>query len=181
MSISNDDVSRAQQGDLAALDRLIRALTPQVERTLRRFPLTDEDQRDALQNTLMRVCAALGSYREQSRFSTWLYRVSANEALMLLRKARSRGAREKAVDPEAIEEHPAALPDEGHDDDHAELRRALDRLPEMYRSAVVAYYGEGRPLREIAGEAAGTESAVRARVHRARQMLRNEIDLMRAG
>ena len=181
MSISSDDVSRAQAGDGAAFNRLLRAVSPHVERMQSRFPLSEEDRHDARQNALLRVFSALGSYREESRFSTWLYRVSANEALQVMRRVRSRGGRETPCDPSDLDVFEASDEAEGDRLEHAEVQRALDRLPDPHRSLLMAYYGEDRPLRDIAQANDESEAAVRARVHRARQLLREEMGVSLAG
>ena len=175
LTLSIDDVRLAQRGDSRALDRVIRAVTPSAQAMLRRFPLSDQDRVDALQNTLLRVCLSLESYRQEARFSTWLYRVTANEALMLMRKLRVRHHREAELDPEEAAQHFVYDPHEPAEERHELLHEALAELPEHYRSVLAAYYGEGRALDDIAASTVETESAVRARVHRARQLLRKRL------
>lgn len=173
LHIPSDDVLRAQGGDARALDRLIRALTPAVRSMLKRFPLSDEDRTDAAQNTLLRVCLALPGYRQEAQFSTWLYRVCTNEALMVMRKVRTRSSRQVEIDLDLVmdetEEPPAQ---EG-----TRLRGALQELPEHYRAVLGAYYGEGHSLGEIAVQIGESESATRARLHRARLSLRQRLGL----
>ena len=55
--------------------------------------MTDEDRRDLLQATLMQIVRRIGSFRGDSSFSTWLFRVTANEALMMMRSQRRHRAR----------------------------------------------------------------------------------------
>jgi RNA polymerase sigma-70 factor (ECF subfamily) len=176
LSLPIDDVLLAQRGDPRALDRVVRAVSPSAQAMLRRFPLSEEDRHDALQNTLLRVCLALPSYRQEARFSTWLYRVCANEALMLMRKVRVRQSREADVDPEDVALLLTVEAEEPGEDRHEEVQEALASLPEHYRSVLAAYYGEGRGLDDIAASSVETESAVRARVHRARQLLRRRLE-----
>jgi RNA polymerase sigma-70 factor (ECF subfamily) len=177
LSLPIEDVLLAQRGDARALDRVVRAVSPSAQAILRRFPLSTEDRYDALQNTLLRVCLALGSYRQEAQFSTWLYRVTANEALMLMRKARVRQSREKDLEPEEAARFLTYDPEEPVEDRHALLQEALATLPDHYRSVLLAYYGEGRGLEDIAASTVESESAVRARVHRARQLLRRRLEV----
>ena len=65
----------------------------QVERQLARYPVSDEDRLDLVQSTLLQVVRTLGSFRGDSSFTTWLFRVTANEALMLMRSQRRQRAR----------------------------------------------------------------------------------------
>src|ERR1051326_949752 len=93
MSGETNLIARAQSGEEAALERLIVRIRPHVERQLMRYPVSDEDRRDLLQMTLLQVVRRLGSFRGESSFSTWLFRVTANEALMLMRSQRRHRAR----------------------------------------------------------------------------------------
>ncbi|HKQ69053.1 MAG TPA: sigma factor, partial [Polyangiaceae bacterium] len=78
-------IARAKAGEGAALEELIVRIRPNVERQLTRYPVSDEDRRDLLQATLLQVVRRLASFRGDANFSTWLFRVTANEALMLMR------------------------------------------------------------------------------------------------
>jgi len=78
----------AVRGDADALSAVVSAVRPHVERQLMRYPVGEEDRRDLLQATLLQVVRRLGSFRGDSSFSTWLFRVTANEALMLMRSQR---------------------------------------------------------------------------------------------
>jgi RNA polymerase sigma-70 factor, ECF subfamily len=126
----------------------------------------------------------LGSFRGDARFSTWLFRVATNCALMVRR-------REKRHRAESLEEY---LPRFDHDGRHArdvdhgeaaradevldrrrlveEARRALHRLPRLYRVAFVLRDLEEMPTEQVAKVLRASEAAVRQRVHRARLMLR---------
>ncbi len=172
-------IDRAAEGDSDALDAFIKALRPHVERQLLRYPVTDDDRRDLLQTTLMQVIRRLDSFRGDSSFSTWLFRVTANEALMLMRSQR----RHRTRLVEGLEfEDLAAIPDTQDAEQvdvvaadrqrDARVREALAALPADYRDVVVAHYHMDLGLEEIAGRFALSESAVRSRLHRARTRLR---------
>src|SRR5215469_6221806 len=81
-------MDKAVEGDQAALSAIVTELRPHIEKQLMRYPVADEDRRDLLQATLMQVIRRLGSFRGDASFSTWLFRVTANEALMLMRSQR---------------------------------------------------------------------------------------------
>src|SRR5262249_7143526 len=80
-SPSPDLLHLATAGDRNALNELAPSIAPHAERQLLRYRVADEDRRDLLQTTLMQVVRRLGSFRGDSSFSTWLFRVTANEAL----------------------------------------------------------------------------------------------------
>src|ERR1700733_13368016 len=91
--IDSSTLTRASSGDPTALTRLATMLRPHIEKQLLRYPVTDEDRRDLTQATLMQVVRRLGSFRGDASFSTWLFRVTANEALMMMRSQRRHRAR----------------------------------------------------------------------------------------
>jgi RNA polymerase sigma-70 factor (ECF subfamily) len=172
----------AVKGDAAALSAVVAAVRPHVERQLLRYPVGDEDRRDLLQATLLQVVRRLGSFRGDSSFSTWLFRVTANEALMLMRSQRRHRSRlVEGLDFEDLASLPAVNDGEtetrgdvcaSNEQRDAIVRGALDELPEDYRKVVFAHYHLDLGLQEIADKFKMTESAVRSRLHRARTRLR---------
>lgn len=184
-SIERDTLDRAVSGDAAALDHVLRVITPHVERQLLRYPVSDEDRRDLLQATLMQIVRRLGSFRAESSLSTWLFRVTANEALMLMRSRRRHRARVvEGLEWEELATLPAVEDGSTFDADmgtsarerDARVRDALKELPEDYRDVVVAHYHMDLGLQEIADRLSITESAVRSRLHRARSRLRSLLE-----
>jgi len=177
---TTDTIRSAQDGDTKALEEITRLIRPLVERQLARYPVSDEDRRDILQSTLMQVVRKISSFRGDASFSTWLFRVTANEALMLMRSHRRHRARLVAgMDMEEL----GSIADAGAANDgilhavsnerDARVREALADLPESYKSVVIAHYHHDLGLQEIADRFKITESAVRSRLHRARSRLRN--------
>ena len=124
----------------------------------------------------------LGSFRGEASFATWVYRVTANEAFMLMRSQRRRRARVvEGMDLEELESLPAAneasastsadliVSDQARDEI---VRSAVEGLPNDDRDVVVLYDHKDLALQEIADRLSLTESAVRSRLHRARGRLR---------
>src|SRR5258707_8581860 len=108
-SIDKSTLERAANGDSAALGTLVTVLMPHIEKQLLRYPLTDEDRRDLVQATLMQIIRRVGSFRGDSSFSTWLFRVTANEALMMMRSQRRHRSRlVEGLDLEDLGSLPAA-------------------------------------------------------------------------
>ena len=184
-AIDRDLLQRVQSGDTPALNTLVSELRPHIERQLLRYPVADEDRRDLLQATLMQIVRRINSFRGESSFSTWLFRVTANEALMMMRSQRRHRARlvegldfdELAALP-AVNDAPHAGWTAGGDvgaansERDTRVRNALAELPDDYRDVVVAHYHLDLGLQEIADRFDLSESAVRSRLHRARSRLR---------
>jgi len=184
-AIATEILDSAVSGDTVALDHVLRMIRPHVERQLLRYPVSDEDRRDLLQTTLMQIVRRLGSFRAESSFSTWLFRVTANEALMLMRSRRRHRARvvegldwEELATLPSMNDNEVTQVDVGveHRERDARVRVALKELPADYRDVVVAHYHLDLGLQEIADKLAITESAVRSRLHRARTRLRSLLE-----
>lgn len=184
-AIEREILDSAVNGDNAALDHVLRMIKPHVERQLLRYPVSDEDRRDLLQATLMQIVRRLGSFRAESSFSTWLFRVTANEALMLMRSRRRHRARvveglewEELATLPSVNDNEIVQVDAGvaNRERDSRVRDALKELPEDYRDVVVAHYHLDLGLQEIADKLAITESAVRSRLHRARTRLRTLLE-----
>jgi RNA polymerase sigma-70 factor (ECF subfamily) len=181
-SIDKSTLEGASRGDAVALGTLALALQPHIARQLLRYPLSDEDRRDLAQSTLMQIVRRVGSFRGDSSFSTWLFRVTANEALMMMRSQRRHRARlVEGLDQSELESLPVATDTETYDradgaaaagERDAMVRQAVDELPSDYRDVVALHYHQDLGLQEIARRLSTTESAVRSRLHRARSRLR---------
>jgi RNA polymerase sigma-70 factor (ECF subfamily) len=181
-SIEKATLEKASSGDGDALTALVTALEPHIEKQLLRYPLSDDDRRDLVQSTLMQIIRRVGSFRGDSSFSTWLFRVTANEALMMMRSQRRHRARVlQGLDLEDLANLPTANDDASElradasaatSERDARVRQALEELPADYRDVVALHYHQDLGLQEIADRLATTESAVRSRLHRARSRLR---------
>lgn len=175
-------VNRAMAGAQDALSSLLQRYRPVVMRHLQRYPVDDADRKDLMQEAMLQVVRKLHTFRGDAQFSTWLYRVTANAALMKMRSERRR--RSTSLDDANPEENGMPLAVAGGEwaeradkrmESHqlnVRLERALAELPRGYREVVIEHYIEGKPLQGVADNLGTTESAVRSRLHRARASLR---------
>ena len=176
--------AQAASGDDHAFERILERYEGRIYRLACRLT-SEADAPDVLQETFLQVHRHLPSFRGESRFGTWLYRIATNAALML-RRARARRPAE-SLDQflprfDAGGEH-AGTPAELQLAARAEeildrkflaerARAAIEQLPDLYREAFVLRDLEEIPTAEVA-QALGLDPAtVRQRVHRARLMLR---------
>ena len=186
VSESSDEalVARAAAGDDSAFERLVVRYQHRVFRLACR--LTNEtDAPDVLQDTFLQVYRHLPTFRGESQFSTWLYRIATNVGLMH-RRARARRPAE-SLDGflprfDADGRHaqtPAALRIASRVDELLDrqalaekAQAAIERLPDLYREAFVLRDLEELTTADVA-QVLGVEPAtVRQRVHRARLMVR---------
>ena len=176
--------ARAAAGDDSAFEAIVGRYQARVFRLVCRLT-NDTDAPDVLQETFLQVHRHLPSFRGESRFGTWLYRVATNAALMN-RRARARRPAESLevyLPQFDAEGKHAATPAELQVASRADelldrqflaekARDAIARLPDSYRDAFVLRDLEDMSTADVA-EALGVEPAtVRQRVHRARVMLR---------
>jgi RNA polymerase sigma-70 factor (ECF subfamily) len=177
--------ARAAAGEHAAFAALVCRYQARVYRLAVRLTGNEGDAKDVLQEAFLSAYRGLPAFRGDSRFSTWLYRVASNAALMH-RRARARRPTEPLEDflPRFDGEgrhtaEPADLLAASRADELldrkllAEKARAgLERLPEIYRDAFVLRDLEEMETGEVAEVLGIDAAAVRQRVHRARLMLR---------
>jgi RNA polymerase sigma-70 factor, ECF subfamily len=174
---------RAQQGDVAAFERLIGEHIPLVRRFARAFTHSHEAAADLAQDALLKVYRSIGGYRFQSSFSTWLYAIVRN---VYLDDARSRAGRERAaerpLDASGVDGDPTTDPDAPRADrrlEREELRRqvwdALGNIPSEFRSTLVLYDIEGLTYEEIAGIERAPLGTVKSRLSRGREHLRRAL------
>jgi RNA polymerase sigma-70 factor (ECF subfamily) len=140
-----------------------------VFETALRIVRSREEAEEAAQDAFVRAWRALDGFREEARFSTWLYRIAVRCALDAAARLRQRRDREVAAEPERIERAPA--PDRAVTD-RRRLERALGRLTAVQRAVVTLFYLRDRPVEEVARILDLPAGTVKTHLHRARGALR---------
>jgi len=186
---SNDDlelIARARAGDGAAFDALVERYQSKVYGLALRLSGNPSDAEEILQDTFLQVYRKLDQFRQEAKFSTWLYRVATNSALMHGRSRRRHQAEPLETylpkfdetggfaDGTAAEFGRAARADELLERKELAQRamEAVDQLSELYRTVFVLRDIEGLSTEEAAEVLGVDPGAVRTRLHRARLMLR---------
>jgi RNA polymerase sigma-70 factor (ECF subfamily) len=180
-------LARLRAGEESAYEELVRASSARLLATLRRMLRSDDDARDALQETYLAAFRALPRFEGQSKLSTWLHRIAVNSALMKMRSKRRRP--EESIDEllprfetdghfTADTVSTGALLDEQVDEARrrAAVRRGIDALPEAHRTVIVLRDVEGLTTEETADQLGITREAAKMRLHRARQALRTLLE-----
>ncbi|MCB9600811.1 MAG: sigma-70 family RNA polymerase sigma factor [Sandaracinus sp.] len=166
-------VARAKEGDQAAFQALFRQHRDAVARTVHRFLGPSADLEDVVQDVFVHVYRSLPSFRGDAKFTTWLYRLTANVTKMHLRRARSRPRFADVQVPEATDDATAGRPDElvERNERVAALYRLLDRLSDKKRTVLVLHDLEGLQAKEIAEIVDCPVLTVRTRLFYARKEL----------
>jgi len=173
--IAVDDVTvlvrRASAGDVRAFERLYRDHVGRVFGAILRLVGMDRARAEELtQEAFVRAWQKLSSFRHESAFSTWLYRLGVNVALMDLRVRRE----ETTVDDAALEavaggDVPFCAAERG------DLERAVAALPPRARAVLVLHDVEGWKHEEISAELGMAVGSSKAQLHRARGLLRRAL------
>jgi RNA polymerase sigma-70 factor (ECF subfamily) len=183
--VETDDgalVERVRGGDVAAFEPLVEKYRQRVYRLAYNVLRNQEDAWDVAQESFIKAYKALPSFRGQSAFYTWLFRIVMNVAHD---KARQRGAAGRAFGTERVteEEWERTMPDPGEEPDTAAARaeqraritRALEALPEHHRAIIMLSDLEGLSYREIADVLNIPMGTVMSRLHNARKRLRTAL------
>lgn len=171
-------IAAYRRGDDQALHTLVERHQDQIYRLALGLLGSPQDAEDATQEVLMAVLTALPRFRGESRFSTWLYRLTLNTCV---KRRRQQSRRREEPLPEslpAVRERRVACPDvlAGRAWLRARVAEFLAALPESYRLSVVLSDALDLPVTEIAALLGLSLPAVKARLRRGRQRLRAMIE-----
>jgi RNA polymerase sigma factor (sigma-70 family) len=156
----------------AAFEALVSRHGPMVLRVCRGILDDEHDAQDAFQATFLVLVKRADSVRDQSSVASWLYGVAHRVAS----RARSDAARRRTHERRAAAAEASGPAPEGWEaDGHPALVEEVRRLPEKYRSVVVLYYFEGLTQDQVAYQLARPSGTVRARLCRARDLLRGRL------
>jgi RNA polymerase sigma-70 factor (ECF subfamily) len=168
---------RVARGETALFEVLLRRHDQKVYRTVRAILRDEDEAEDAMQQAWIAAYLHLADFEGTAPFVSWLVRIAANEALQRLRRrgpvvAAADGTQEDRMDPHADDPEERAAAREA-----ARLvERAVDRLPAHYRAVFVLREVEGLDTADTAAALGIGEDAAKVRLHRARALLRRDLD-----
>jgi len=184
-------VARAKEKDFEAFEALVERYQDKVYRLAFRFMRNETEAKEIVQETLLSVWRKLDGFKGDSQFSSWLYRVTANAALMRLRTQRRHPeVSTEELDPSFLDrggpaygqvtspgENWARRPDDELQSEElrTQLQRAIDALPEIYRTVFLIRDVDGFSTEETAEALDISVPTVKTRLHRARVALREAI------
>lgn len=178
-------LERTQDGDQNAFGELVEIHHSQVYGQILRMVRNSEDAKDIAQLTWIKVWNKIGSFRFESAFSSWLYRVATFTALDAIRKRDSR--RELSYENPEESNNPiedtsvsvVAPPEQIRNLERQEIRErfmeALNQLPEHHKTALMLRENEGLSYKEIAQKTACKTGTVMSRIFNARKALQSQM------
>ena len=182
--LDEDLVLRVQQGDKSAFDLLVIKYQHKIIQLVNRYVKDHSEAQDVAQEAFIKAYRALGNFRGDSAFYTWLYRIAINTAknYLVSRSRRSSDYEVDVQDAEAIENAPQL---QGMDTPERLLlneeiidtiQTAIDKLPEEMRTAIILREFDGMSYEEIAEAMDCPVGTVRSRLFRAREAIDNKLN-----
>jgi RNA polymerase sigma-70 factor (ECF subfamily) len=176
-------VERAQQGDSAGFDLLVTKYQHKIVQLIRRYVHDPQEALDVAQEAFLKAYRALPSFRGDSAFYTWLYRIAINTAKNHLVAARRRPV-DYDFDPQDQElydiqgrlrdvDTPEGLALAG--EIRETIQEAMAELPEDLRTAITLRELEGMSYEEIAAAMECPVGTVRSRIFRAREAIARQL------
>ncbi|MGQ0721516.1 MAG: RNA polymerase sigma factor [Candidatus Eiseniibacteriota bacterium] len=173
-ALSDEDVvDRVRAGETELFEILMRRYNQRLYRVARGFVKDDDEAEDITQEAYVKAFRALDRFRGEARFSTWLTKIAAHEAMVRARRMR-------LVSPEdELADAPSSAPDPERQAENHELlfllREAVDALPDALRPVFVLREVEGLSSEEAAAALGMSAGNVRVRLHRAKVHLRERL------
>jgi len=177
-------VERVQRGDKKAFELLVAKYQRKLNRLLSRFIRDPSEVEDVAQEAFIKAYRALPSFRGDSAFYTWLYRIAVNTAKNYLVAAARRAPTSTTIDSEEAESF-----EEGHQLRHmntpeaelmskqvaATVNQTMEALPEELKVAITLREIEGMSYEDIAAAMSCPIGTVRSRIFRARETIAAKI------
>lgn len=164
-------LAAARDGNEQALLTLLEAAQPDIRRYAARSCRLTDDVDDAVQETLWLLYRRVGALRALGSLSAWLMAVVRRECLRLARRALGRDHAAAPLELEPFADHPRLTHRPPHEL-RIDLARAIQSLPEHYRDVVLLRDVEELSVDELAARLGLTRESAKARLHRARTLLR---------
>ncbi len=173
IDLVNQMVRQAQSGDGDAFEGVYRAHVGRIHALCLRMSGDAQEAESLTQDVFVRAWEKLSSFREESRFSTWLHRLAIN---VVLEDRRSRGRRQNREQTvENLEDYATAVT-KVMPGTRVDLERAIAGLPTSAREVLVLRDVQGYKYREIAEMKGVSLGTVKSQVHRARNLVQEALE-----
>ena len=183
LTLDEELVRRVQRGDVAAFDLLVRKYQHRIAALIGRYVADWSEVQDVAQETFIRAYRAIGNFRGDAQFSTWLHRIAVNTAKNHL-VAHNRRPPTDDIDIDDAEQFDSGIRLRDSDTPERELMRqqleqtvvrAVEALPEELRVAINLREVDGLSYEEIAERMGCPIGTVRSRIFRARDAIDREL------
>lgn len=148
-----------------AFERVVRAYSEQLYWQIRRMVLTHEDADDVLQNVFIKAWTHLDDFHQESRLSTWLYRIAVNESIDFLRKQKNMTLQYTDDVDSGVANMLVADNYFDGDETQAMLQEAISTLPDVQRTVFNLRYFDDMKYSDISKLLNTSEGALKASYH----------------
>ena len=182
-SVNSELIKKAIEGDESAYKNLLENYRGAIYNLLYKMVRNKEETEDLVQEAFMKAFKALPSFNEEYAFSTWLYKIAVNNCIDHMRKKKlqtySINKPVQSKDGELDREFPdtSMSPDKSilSDERASIIETAIDELPENYKTAIILRHSEEKSYEEISKILNIPLGTVKARIFRAREMLKKKL------
>lgn len=148
-----------------AFEKVVRMYSEQLYWQVRRIVLSHDDADDVLQNVFMKAWTHLDSFSQESRISTWLYRIAINESIDFMRRQKKQ--QQVSVDNEDLSVANMLMADNYFDGNQTQamLQEAISQLPDVQRTVFNMRYFDEKKYSEISQVLHTSEGSLKASYH----------------
>lgn len=169
----SDIINRILAGEINLFSGFVDNYGASVLRLVRQIVANREEAEELVQDIFMKAFTKLGSFKGESRFSTWIFRIAYNTAISATRKKRHESF---FFDEKALANIRDETVENFFDDDSNErmirkLQESIHRLPPDEKALITLFYTEGKPVDEIAAIVNLSASNVKVKLFRTRKKL----------
>ena len=182
MSSDEELVARSMGGDLDSFNQLVLRWERPIYALAYRVIGREEDARDVAQETFLRAFRALGGFKGQAKFSSWLYRITLNLCRDWIRKERRTPVSQAPEGIDIVELAGEATPSEtieqlvGRNQLSRAVSKAMASLPEEQRTAIILKEYHGLTFQEIADMLDCPLSTVKTRLYQGLSVVRKQLE-----
>jgi RNA polymerase sigma-70 factor (ECF subfamily) len=182
MSSDEELVARSMGGDLDSFNQLVLRWERPIYALAYRVIGREEDARDVAQETFLRAFRALGGFKGQAKFSSWLYRITLNLCRDWIRKEKRTPVSQAPEGIDIVELAGEGTPAEsievlvGRNQLSRAVSKALAQLPEEQRTAIILKEYHGLTFQEIADMLDCPLSTVKTRLYQGLSVVRRQLE-----
>jgi len=180
-------IKQALSGDQKAYQRLFETHKQAIFHVIVKIVRNDEEAKDLVQETFIKAFSSLKSYNPNYRFTTWLYKIAANSSIDHIRKKKIQTYSldqpvntkdgQMSIEVADMSYHPEK--DLSDKRTHLSITDAINSLPEKYMQVIHMRHREDKSYEEIARILMVPVGTVKARIFRARELLKKKLKKLR--
>jgi RNA polymerase sigma-70 factor (ECF subfamily) len=172
-------IEQAKEGNRSAFSSLVELHMKHAYNLAYRFVNDHSDAEDIAQEAFVRAFRGIESFKGNSKFGTWIYRIVVNLSLNHIKRKNRNGERELSISDSGEEEMTTHTDTLYRVDTRMHVERALHRLPTIQRMVVILRHVEGLSTKEVSEILNCSEGTVKTHLHRALRKMRTMLDYLR--